>query len=233
MRNRVRGAVILTFALAIVAEEKVCAQGVAGSEVRPTVRVACVGDSITLGTGLKDRAVDAYPARLGKRLGAKWDVRNFGVDGASMIAKGTLPYEKQPAYQAALAFNPHVVILMLGTNDVAPQNWKFQDEFVADAQRLIAGFSALPGRPRIFIAFPPPIMEKEFSIKDHGVKQVQPLLTTVAEQSGARLIDLYTPLLGKPECFRDGVHPNAAGAEVIAASVYKALSTRPSATPSR
>ncbi|HIV08528.1 MAG TPA: hypothetical protein IAC79_00230, partial [Candidatus Spyradenecus faecavium] len=32
-------------------------------------RVACIGDSITYGTGLADRAAQAYPARLQALLG--------------------------------------------------------------------------------------------------------------------------------------------------------------------
>ena len=199
--------------------------------VRPSVRVACVGDSITLGTGLKDKAVEAYPARLGRMLGAKWDVRNFGVDGATMLTNGPWPYVKQPAYQKALKFNPHIVIILLGTNDAAPQNRKFKGEFAADTEAMIARFAALPVPPRIFIAYPPPVIEKGFGVKDPGVKDFQPVLKAVAEQTGARLIDLHAPLAGKPELFSDGVHPNAAGAEVIAGAVYKALASRAPASP--
>ena len=198
---------------------------------RPKVRVACVGDSITFGTGLKDQAVEAYPARLAGMLGAKWDVRNFGVDGTTMVTKGSWPYVKQPAFQDALKFNPHVVIIMLGTNDVAPQNRKYQGEFAADAEAMIARFAALPSRPRVFIAYPPPVIEMGFGAKDPGVKELQPVLKAVAEQTEVRLIDLYAPLAARPDCFTDGVHPNAAGAEVIARTVYKALASRAPVSP--
>ena len=39
------------------------------------VRVACVGDSITYGHGIKDRLHDAYPGVLSSMLGEKYDVR--------------------------------------------------------------------------------------------------------------------------------------------------------------
>ncbi|MBR6371242.1 MAG: xylanase, partial [Bacteroidaceae bacterium] len=49
------------------------------------VRVACVGDSITYGHGIKDRLHDAYPGVLSSMLGDKYDVRNFGVSGTTTM----------------------------------------------------------------------------------------------------------------------------------------------------
>src|SRR4051812_1868247 len=56
------------------------------------IRVACVGDSITFGYGIKDRDHNSYPAQLGVMLGNKWEVRNFGVNGVTALRKGTRPY---------------------------------------------------------------------------------------------------------------------------------------------
>lgn len=72
----------------------------------PPVRIACVGDSITYGAGLSDRAHDSYPADLGRWLGPGWDVRNYGVSGATSLKKGDLPYCNQEAHTEALAFKP-------------------------------------------------------------------------------------------------------------------------------
>lgn len=40
--------------------------------------VACVGDSITEGYGVDDRATESYPSRLQYLLGADVVVQNFG-----------------------------------------------------------------------------------------------------------------------------------------------------------
>ena len=49
------------------------------------VKVACIGDSITYGLGLADRAKESYPAQLQKMLEefepGKYEVRNFGNSG--------------------------------------------------------------------------------------------------------------------------------------------------------
>ena len=46
-----------------------------------TVKVACIGDSITFGALLRDRESNCYPAQLEKLLGEGYSVRNFGVNG--------------------------------------------------------------------------------------------------------------------------------------------------------
>ena len=50
-------------------------------------RVACVGDSITFGAGVKNRAENCYPAQLQKLLGSDYQVRNFGNSGSTMLKK--------------------------------------------------------------------------------------------------------------------------------------------------
>jgi hypothetical protein len=43
------------------------------------IKVACIGDSITEGAGLSNPALESYPARLQRLLGAGYIVRNYGV----------------------------------------------------------------------------------------------------------------------------------------------------------
>lgn len=51
-----------------------------------TIRVACVGDSITYGARLEDREQHSYPAQLQKLLGDDVAVFNFGVGGCTGMA---------------------------------------------------------------------------------------------------------------------------------------------------
>jgi lysophospholipase L1-like esterase len=52
------------------------------------IKVACIGDSITAGSGVVDRANDSYPAQLGKILGPNWEVRNYGGSGSTLLNSG-------------------------------------------------------------------------------------------------------------------------------------------------
>src|SRR4051794_12474851 len=141
------------------------------------LRVACVGDSITFGSGIADRAHNSYPAQLARLLGDRYDVRNFGVSGATLLKNGDKPYWKEKAFQEAKDFQPDLVVIKLGTNDSKPQNWKHKDEFVADARDLVREFSGLPSHPRVFVCRPVPAYPGNWGIRDEVIRnEVIPLL---------------------------------------------------------
>jgi len=189
-----------------------------------TIRVACVGDSITYGAGIKDRKQQSYPVQLGRMLGQKWDVRNFGVSGATLLKKGDKPYWKQKAFQQALAFRPHVVIIQLGTNDTKPQNWKHKDDFAADYKAMIERFRALATEPRVFLCRPVPAFPGRWGIRDAVIREgVIPIVDRVARQKQVGVIDLYKALAGRNDLFPDTVHPNAEGAGLMAKEIARVL----------
>ena len=193
-------------------------------DYRETIRIACIGDSITYGYSIKNRIKDSYPDQLGRMLGENWQVRNFGVSGATLLKKGDLPYWDQQAFKDALAYNPNVVIIKLGTNDTKPQNWKFKDQFAADYADMIDRFIELPSRPRIWICKPVPAYGERWGISETIIKnEVIPLVNQIAHSKHVPVIDLYEPLSGKPELFPDQIHPNAEGAHGIAKEIYAVL----------
>ena len=63
------------------------------------IKVACVGNSITYGTGLSDRATQSYPVKLQKLLGERYEVENFGKPGATLLNQGHRPYTRQEEYR--------------------------------------------------------------------------------------------------------------------------------------
>ena len=129
-------------------------QVVVPGEYGETIRVACVGDSITYGASIKDRANNNYPVVLGRSLGQGFVVRNFGVSGATLLKKGDFSYWGRPEFGLATQFNPHVVVIKLGTNDTKPQNWKHADDYTVDYEAMIDHFAALPAKPKIWLCSP-------------------------------------------------------------------------------
>lgn len=104
----------------------------------PPVRVACVGNSITYGTGIANRDKDSYPAQLQAMLGNKYLVGNFGKPGATLLRHGHRPYFKQQEFRDAMAFHADIAVIHLGINDTDPRNWpNYRDEFVTDYLALI------------------------------------------------------------------------------------------------
>ncbi|MBO5015861.1 MAG: alpha/beta hydrolase fold domain-containing protein, partial [Bacteroidaceae bacterium] len=90
---------------------------------KDAIRVACIGNSITDGSGIDMASQHGYPAILQQKLGKDYWVKNFGVSGRTMLNKGDRPYMNELAWRDALAFQPDIVIIKLGTNDSKPQNW--------------------------------------------------------------------------------------------------------------
>jgi acyl-CoA thioesterase-1 len=199
------------------------------------IRVACVGDSITFGAGVKDREHNSYPVQLGKLLGEKWDVKNFGHSGATLVKKGDSPYDKTKEYTQALEFQPNVVVIFLGTNDSKPQNWKYKDDYAGDYKDLIADFRKIDPKVRVYCCLPVPAFPPgAYKIRGDVIRgEAIPLIKGIAEETQATLIDLDTPLSDKEAMFPDKIHPNAKGAAVIAATVYRSLTGKeaPAAEP--
>ena len=198
-----------------------------------TIRVACVGNSVTYGANIRNRGKNSYPAQLGKLLGERWDVRNFGVTGATLLKRGDMPYWKEPAFRYAQKFEPHVVIVMLGTNDTKPQNWRHSRAFVDDYVEMIRAFADLESKPRIWICYPVPAFPGRWGIRDSIINpKVLAKIDKIAARTGCPVIDLYEVLSDRPEFFPDRIHPSAAGARVMAETIYTALTGRTSRAPS-
>jgi acyl-CoA thioesterase-1 len=195
-------------------------------------KVACVGDSITAGAGIKDPAHNAYPAQLQKLLGDGYLVKNFGVSGRTLLKHGDFPYWKEKAFQSAKDFAPDIVIIKLGTNDTKPQNWKFKDEFPADAKALVQEFQNLPSKPKVYLCHPVPAFPGNFGIRDEVIKnEVNPAIDAVAKETGAQVIDLYAALADHKDLFPDKVHPNAQGAGLMAQAICTTLTGKEAPKP--
>ena len=125
---------------------------------KKTIKVACVGNSITYGYLLENRTQDAYPAVLQRDLGKNYEVGNFGKSGATLLNKGHRPYTEQDEYKKAIAFAADIVVIHLGINDTDPRNWpNYRDAFVSDYLQLIDSFKKANPMARILVAQMSPI----------------------------------------------------------------------------
>lgn len=191
------------------------------------VKVACVGNSITYGHGIKNREHDGYPAVLGRLLGPGYDVRNFGISARTLLNKGDHPYMNEQIYKDALAFNPDIVTIKLGTNDSKPYNWKYNAEFMDDLMQLVKSFQQLESHPKIYLCYPIPPSTARWEISDsvivHGVI---PYIKKVAKKMHLEVIDLYKAFEPYKNLLPDGIHPNEDGAAVIAHELSKVIINR-------
>jgi lysophospholipase L1-like esterase len=189
-------------------------------------RIACIGDSITWGFTLLRPWKQSYPALLQQRLGPEYEVRNFGYNDASARFDADTPYVSKKVYKDSLAWNPDVVLLMLGTNDTKKRNWD-PEIFRRDYRKIVKSYQDLPSNPRIILIAPIRVFQP-FHIPVLGLytetmeNGVRPAIREIAAESGLELIDLVD-LFPDSKYLMDGVHPQATGAKMLEEAIYKGI----------
>ncbi|MEI6809074.1 MAG: GDSL-type esterase/lipase family protein [bacterium] len=180
------------------------------------IRVACIGDSITCGP---------YPSMVQNALGSRWDVKNLGVSGSTMLRNGDKAFNKLGQFAQAIAMKPDVVTIALGTNDSKPGNWNKKAEFEADYKAMIAELRKANAKVIIYCCLPPPAGGNKWSISGDVIKnEIIPMIRKLAKETKCYTIDLYESLEGKNGFSgRDQVHPNGEGHKLLAATIVRAL----------
>ncbi len=214
--NQIRTLYLLVF---------LCSFSISSIAQNKVIKVACIGNSITYGSGMKNQLRDAYPYVLGRMLGDGYETRNFGVNGSTLLRNGNKPYWNTDAYPKAKDFNPDIVIIKLGSNDSKPIHKAIWGQFEKDLIDMVDTFRMLPSHPKIYLCYPVPVLGiGNFGITDSIlVKVIIPSIKKVVEYKKTEFIDLHTALTGQDSLFPDRVHPIPAGTVLIAKAVFKAL----------
>jgi acyl-CoA thioesterase-1 len=194
------------------------------------IKVACVGDSITEGYGLAFESKTAYPVMLDSILGSSYYVLNCGRSGATLQKNGDLPYWACNEFYNVFVFNPNIIIIKLGTNDIRNRmddnkinNWNAEN-FSKDYQTMIDTFNTISNKPKIFVCLPVPIYENVWNFSDSTMRAcVIPAIKNIAKANNLPIIDLYAQMSNQPENFSDGIHPNEKGARIMAKFIAKAI----------
>jgi lysophospholipase L1-like esterase len=192
------------------------------------IRVACVGDSLTQST--------EYPFDLWNLLGQGYTVENFGAGSTTVLLSSETPYvtaidsrTNKSVLRSALDFEPDIVIIMLGTNDAQPGLKPLNTSFVNDYIRLISDFQRLASKPQIWVVLPPQIFSNNTDIIDgqYFASTLIPAIELAANQTSVPTIDVFS-LLDSPSYFKaDGEHINSQGAQILAETVYRAITQKP------
>ncbi len=141
---------------------------------------------------------------------------------------GNKPYQKSKQFKAALSSNPDIVVIMLGTNDTKPANWRNSaKDYEVDYRDLISDFEKLPSKPKIYLCLPPYIAkEGRWGINNQDTLAQIPMIKKIAKDLKLEVIDVYAALEGQDDLIPDTVHPNTGGAALIAKAVATSLTTR-------
>lgn len=201
------------------------------------VLIACVGDSITHGSNIKDEN-QRYPETLGRLLGPRFCVGRFGNNGKTAGKyrnKSWFGFQKE--FTQSLQFQADVYICNLGINDPNPKSSEagfsslirsFQGPQQARVilwSKLGPDFRGIPGKK----AYPGNIFEGyNFQTRDNGTSHnrviMEQLIAKLARKYHCPTMDAYTEMAKDPELYKvDGLHPTAEGAAKLARLTYQFL----------
>ena len=186
-------------------------------------KVLCIGNSITNNALLNNE--DRYPTILQSILGEGYNVKNFGIGNRTMLQKGDYPYIKEQRFTEGLNWNPDIVIIKLGTNDLKNNNWAFKADFVNDYISFVDSFKLKNPQSEIFICYPTPLFPGNIiGVSDSRlVDEMIPMINEVASRTSAKIIDLHKALLNVSYCTYDNLHPNKKGTNIMAREVAKSI----------
>ncbi|MDR3216004.1 MAG: GDSL-type esterase/lipase family protein [Clostridiaceae bacterium] len=196
------------------------------------VRVAAVGDSLTYGHSWNG---ESYPVALAAALGGQYNVRNLGHNGASVTGFGgdsaVGAYKTTAEYAQSLAFNPDIVLIMLGSNDSSAWS-KAQAKFESEFTALVDAYKNRNPDVKIIIMTSPQIASNAaFAGNAAAAATVNNIIRTevklrqesVASATGATVADIHGLIRnmidgGDKDIFRvnDGVHFTWHAAQAVA-----------------
>lgn len=195
------------------------------SHAQKKIKITCIGNSITAGSGLQPET-ESYPAQLQALLGSEYEVQNFGVGGSTAMQTENA-YANTEKYAAALASNPDIVFIKLGTNDSRLPFRLAIDNFERDYTNIVDAFSRLPTTPRIILLLPVTSYLTDSSRQtDAAINTlILPRIRQIAFQKKLEVIDLHSMTRTQAALFPDGLHPSAEGASLIAKRLHELLTT--------
>lgn len=211
----------------------------------PELRVACLGDSITYGARVVAREHNAYPAQLQALLGPGHAVRNYGVGGRTLLSAGDTPFVQTDAWREALAWEPDVAVVLLGTNDTVQSaqraNWEHAADLESDARAMASALLGERPGTRVLLCAPTAMLADAPGLDEARVAGLRERARRLAEVAAAlrrvardleqvEFVDL-SRLLG-PADVVDGVHTTPFGARRIAERLAEAVRRLPSDAPS-
>jgi lysophospholipase L1-like esterase len=202
------------------------------------VKVTCIGDSIT--SGGSSCASGSYVDDLRGILGPSYNVTNAGCSGKTQLKKGQCngggdcSYWNTETWQSAQQSEPHILTIMLGTNDAKAFNWEgvqqnVGDYYALDYVDMVTRMRAANPRLVVLLAVPPPLFEPyPFEMNKTVINEIFPILIRdLATVLSAPLVDVFSSIslanATTAELTCDGCHPTDYANKIIAQTFADAI----------
>lgn len=191
----------------------------ADRDQRQIKRLVFVGDSITCGIGVKNRDSDRYPALTVKLLQKKFPKIteiNLGQSGYA-LGMQSATYANE-----LLAKNPDAVVIQWGVND---QYSGFSvAQFAARYEQLVQTLrNAKPDMPIVLTT-----LVADYRWPDNfdlWIGEANVAIQEIAARYKCHVAYVHRAINHDKELQPDGIHPNNAGAEIMAKAIFAAFAT--------
>ena len=203
-------------------------------------RIACIGNSITAGARLIQPQIESYPAVLSAMLKQgeylNYEVKNFGIGGATMLRYGTPNLWR--LVDSLQNFKPDIVIIKAGTNETVSKllfNWEHINEFEKDYSDYVSLIRKINPECRIIVCSPldmviqtdglSAVRKEDLSGRRPRIWELRKRIKKIARSEHLSFLDLTRPFEGKANLMTvsDGVHPNRDGYQYLASLVFDHL----------
>ncbi len=198
-----------------------------------SIRITCVGSSVTYGAGASNEGQYSYPAQLQKLLGNGFTVTNCGASGSTIVTDVS-SLESQPDINPyyregeALGSNPDIVIMFIGSNDLDDYRWNtpgYPALFKSSYETLIDKFLALDSQPDVILCYP---SQAYTGGRNTHMEEYMDIIDQLAEEYGFLVCedifqvtdDLLTGDDWATYFNSDKLHPTDAGYAVMAQTIY-------------
>ncbi len=215
-------------------------------EEEKTIKIACVGDSLTQGIGAlgwqNGDYTYSYPSQLQEILGDGYEVGNFGKGSSFIYNKDgrdeTLWYPNTAEYRNSNKFDPDIVIILLGTNDArAMYSDADADSFRTKLTELVEHYLDMQSSPEVYIVSSISVMHYDqkklaesasFEPREPRLKKyILPMQHEVAHYLNCKFLnaydDLYKTFTEEDSFASDKLHPNNYGYLTLAQYIAKNL----------
>lgn len=192
------------------------------------IKVACIGDSTTAGSGLSDPDAESYPAILGNMLGDAYEVKNFAEGGRTVLSDSGRAYTDSKSFSESCDYKPDAVLIMLGTNDLAAVSTdEGQKKLYSDILALCERYSSLDSCPAIYLLSP--LVRLDDGALDAVIRDVViPIYKKASEDAGIGFINTHEISEHMTGNFPDSLHPDPAACKYIATYLWGAVTSNKS-----
>ena len=190
---------------------------------KTTVKIACIGDSVTYGSKLRNRIKECYPECLQALLGRKYRTMNFGLSGATINPNGDIPYISSIEYKKSLDFKPDLVIMQFGGNDSKKHNYKGTELFKNEYLKLMNSYKLINKDVLFIIILPVPIYHELWGVQTKILNgEITITLEDIILDNNIPFVDPKPSFSNRMELYDvDEIHPNKDGAQILAELVLK------------